>query len=82
MTVNEIVVVYVDTKEVQRIRHGCAKRERHHAPHASRAEQARRIRPSTSPPAPKQCSQKAACAQVDVNLMRSARRCFHQERQC
>ena len=46
---------------------GCAKRERRHAPHASHRAQARRTRPSSSLPAPKQCSGNAPRAQVNVN---------------
>ena len=46
---------------------GCAKRERRHAPHASHRAQARRTRPSSSLPAPKQCSGNAPRAQVKVN---------------
>ena len=46
---------------------GCAKRERRHAPHASHRAQARRTRPSSSIPAPKQCSENAPHAQVNVN---------------
>ena len=46
---------------------GCAKRERRHAPHASHRAQARRTRPSSSIPAPKQCSENAPRAQVNVN---------------
>ena len=46
---------------------GCAKRERRHAPHASHRAQARRTRPSSSLPAPKQCSGNASRAQVNVN---------------
>ena len=46
---------------------GCAKRERRHAPRASHRAQARRTRPSSSLPAPKQCSGNAPRAQVKVN---------------
>ena len=46
---------------------GCAKRERRHAPHASHRAQARHTRPSSSLPAPKQCSGNAPRAQVKVN---------------
>ena len=45
----------------------CAKRERRHAPHASHRAQARRTRPSSSLPGPKQCSGNAPRAQVKVN---------------
>ena len=46
---------------------GYAKQERRHAPHASHRAQARRTRPSSSLPAPKQCSGNASRAQVNVN---------------
>ena len=56
-----------------------AKRERCHA---SQTEQARRIRPSASPPAPMKCSVNAARAQVNMNSLGVRRGCLEEERWC
>ena len=60
-------------RQLQRIRHACAKRERCHAPHASHGEQARRTRPSHSLAAPEKCSRNATHAQDNVFSMRGGR---------